>query len=238
MHNVAPGVLITQGFLLSTDPLMGPQAPAYGPTNTQTHMEPMWHDISSSDAGAILHNPRLCLSPYPTVDDREVTCSRAGTQHRTSGATSSECIRCVQCLNLKWHRRGKYWQYPRNKIKLKKKQKKNLSGSLRAHTSKSKTLTIFASLAAVLSSYTTETTPSPTSACRVLQRCCCLYSVCVRWGRGSTVVLNSLPSSPNCAEFSQYKIFRSVNEMVNSTKRINFCYHKEWRYNYITESSN
>lgn len=34
--------------------------------------------------------------------------------------------------------------------------------------------------------------------------------------------LKSLPSSPNYAEFSQYKIFSSVNEMVNSTKRIHF----------------
>lgn len=37
MYNVAPGVLITQRFLLSTDPLLGPRAAAYGPTNTQTH---------------------------------------------------------------------------------------------------------------------------------------------------------------------------------------------------------
>ena len=56
MYDVAPGVLITQRFLLSTDPLLGPQAAAYGPTDTQTHIKPMRLNISLCNAGAILHN--------------------------------------------------------------------------------------------------------------------------------------------------------------------------------------
>ncbi len=71
MYSVAPGVLITR-FLLSTDLLLGPRAAAYGPTNTQTHIKPMSLDISLCNAGAILHNPWLSLSPHPTVNNQEV----------------------------------------------------------------------------------------------------------------------------------------------------------------------
>ena len=56
-NNVAPVVLITQCFLLSTDPLLGPQAAAYGLTNTQTHIKPTRLSISLCNAGAIPHNP-------------------------------------------------------------------------------------------------------------------------------------------------------------------------------------
>ena len=68
MYNVAPGVLITHCFLLSTDPSLGPLAAAYGPTDTQTHIKPIRIYISLCNAKAILHNPWLSLSPYPTLE--------------------------------------------------------------------------------------------------------------------------------------------------------------------------
>lgn len=39
--HVAPEELITRRILLSTDPSLGPQAAAYGPTDTQTHTQQM-----------------------------------------------------------------------------------------------------------------------------------------------------------------------------------------------------